>query len=240
MRSTLLLIVTIGLTLSAAALANEPLVDMESPVPVDQSLGFALGTQYESTDIDLDLDGHEENFDLQALYGTLTVPLSTQWDFMLRLGGANASTTDFNGHTEWAWGMGLHAIIITWDELSLEATGQITSVTSSAARTVVEYDGDNEPNSYRGDDELSLFEYNLMTGPTWTHGPLTLSAGAMARYMTGEFTIYRSPKRDVDHDIRVGGYVGARFDVTEPVSLYGDVQLDEQLTRFSAGLLWRL
>jgi hypothetical protein len=226
--------------ISSVALAKEPLVQVEAPPATDAWFGYTLGVQYEYSDMDIDLENGEQSFDIRAVYGTFTVPLSPKWDFLLRLGGANASTNDFDGRTEWAWGMGLHAIIASWDELSLEAKGQITSVTASKPRTVTVFDAHGDPNYFRGDDELSLFEYNLMVGPTWSHGPLSLSAGAMARYMTGDFAYYGSPTQDVDHDLRIGGYVGASFDVTDAIGIFGDVQADEQLNRFSAGLLWRL
>lgn len=220
---------------SSVVLAQQPAVPLEAPPTTDAWFGYTFGVQYENSDMDVDVHGTEYNFDIRAIYGTFTVPLSPQWDFFLRLGGANASTTDFDGRTEWTWGMGAHAIIATWDELALEAKGQITSVTSSKARTVF------DPNYRRGDDELSLFEYNLKVGPTWSHGPLSLSGGVMARYTTGDFTYFGDNSTEkVDHDLRIGGYLGAGFDVTEAIGIFGDVQADEQLTRFSAGVLWRL
>ncbi len=233
----------ISLVMSVAAPAREPLVQVEPPAPVDPWLGYALGVQYESSDMDLTLDGTDKNFDIQAVYGVLSVPLSQRWDFMLRLGGANASARGFDGKTDWSWGMGLHAIIASWDELALEAKGQLTSITSSKKVTVTVLDNDNDPNSFRGTQELSLFEYNLMVGPTWSHGSLSLSGGAMLRYMTGNYDLTVSgggSELDVDHKLRIGGYVGAGFDVTQNIGVFGNVQLDEQLTRFSAGLLWKL
>jgi hypothetical protein len=193
--------------------------------------------------MDLDLNGREQNFDIQAVFATFNVPLSPRWDFMLRLGGANASSKDFDGRTDWAWGMGLHAVVASWDEFTLDAKGRLTSITSSNHRTITILDTDNEPNNYRGTDELSLFEYDLMFGPTWSHGPLTLSGGAMLRYMTGDFDFTASKgsyRNDVDHQVRVGGYVEGLFDINKTIGIFGNVQVDEQLQRFSGGLLWRL
>jgi hypothetical protein len=238
-----LLIAAVSLIVSSAVLANEPLVQVEPAPPVDRWLGYTLGVQYESSDLDLDLNGNKQNFDIRAVYGVFTAPLSPRWDFLLRLGGANASSSNFDGRTDWTWGIGLHAVIASWDELTLDATGQITSITSSASRTLTVLDSDNEPNDFRGKDELSLFEYNLMVGPTWSRGPLSLSGGAMLRYITGDFDFTASVgsyREDVDHQLRVGGYAGARYDLTNAISVHGNVQADEQLLRFSAGLLWRL
>jgi hypothetical protein len=240
MKSKLLMVVTIIGFISAAALAKEPLVQAKPAPPIDRGLGYTLGVQYENTDIEVDLEGDEQDFDIEALYGTFTVPLSPRWDFELRLGGAKASTEDFDGRTDWAWGMGLHVVLASWDELTLEAKGQLESMTSSASRTIGIPDENDVLYYYRGDDELSLFEYSLMAGPTWSQGPLSLSAGAMVRYLTGDFSIFGSSSQDVDHHFRVGGYAGARFDVTDAIGIFGNVQLDEQLTRFSAGALWRL
>ncbi len=226
--------------ISSVAMAKEPSVPLEAPPSTDAWFGYTLGAEYEYSDMDIDLDGREQGFDIRAVYGVFTVPLSPRWDFFLRLGGANVSTDDFDGRTEWAWGMGARATIATWDELSLEAKGQITSVTSSKARTITLLDSDSEPNDYRGDDELGLFEYNLKVGPTWSHGPLSLSGGVMARYMTGDFKYYGGSTQDVDHDLRIGGYIGAGLGITNTIGIFGDVQADEQLSRFTAGLLWRL
>jgi hypothetical protein len=244
MRS-ILSVAAVSLVLSSAVLAKEPLVQVEPPPPVDPWLGYVLGVQYEYSDMDLHLDGDKQNFDIQAVYGTFDVPLSPRWDFLVRLGGANASSTDFDGRTDWAWGIGLHATIAVWDEFTLEAKGQISSLTSSAGRTITIFDSDLDPNYYKGTDELSLFEYNLMVGPTWSRGPLSLRGGAMLRYMTGDFDFTvsapsQSYRKDVDHDFLVGGYLGGTFDVNNSIAIKGDLQADGQLLRLSAGLIWRL
>jgi hypothetical protein len=232
--------------IASIALANAPSIPLEAPPTTETWFGYTFGAQYEYSDMEVDVHNHEYDFDIRAVYGTFTVPLSSRLDFFLRLGGARASTTDFDGGTDWAWGMGARGTIATWDELALEAKGQITSVTSSKARTLTVYDSNHpydhdDPNYFRGDDQLSLFEYNLKVGPTWSHGPLSLSGGAMARYMTGDFTYYGDNTTEkVDHQTCFGGYLGIGFDITEAISFFGDVQADRRLTRFSAGVLWRL
>jgi hypothetical protein len=229
--------------LSSVVLAEEPLVQVQPPPPVDRWLGYTLGAQYEYSDMDLHLEGHKQNFDIQAVYATFTAPLSPRWDFLLRLGGADASSDDFSGRAEWAWGMGLHAIVAAWGDFTLDATGQVESVTSSTRAIEGVPDANHVLHFYEGRDELSFFEYNLMVGPTWSHGPLSLSAGAMVRYVTGDLDFtsrFGGFRQDVDHHVRVGGYVGTDFDVTHTLSITGNAQLDEDLTRVSAGLLWWL
>jgi hypothetical protein len=229
--------------LSSVALAEGPLAQGPTPPPVDRWLGYTLGAQYEYSDMDFRFEGAKQNFDIQAVYATFTAPLSPRWDFLLRLGGANASSNDVSGTTEWAWGMGLHAIVAAWGDFTLDATGQIESVTSSTRAIEGVLDANDVLQFYEGRDELSFFEYNLMVGPTWSHGPLSLSAGAMVRYVTGDFDFtsrFGGFGLDMDHRARVGGYVGADFDVTNTLSISGNVQLDEDLTRVSAGLLWWL
>lgn len=155
--------------------------------------------------------GDKERLDFQTAFATFSAALTSRWEFFVRVGGAQAETTGFDGGWNVSWGLGTRATLLRWRDLSWGGLVQFTNLVSRFD-TMEEFSIDGTPTLLNATDELNLGEYVLATGPTWQQGPLTLYGGLLLRYADGEFEILAGrlgDQFDVDARWDFGGYLGA-------------------------------
>jgi hypothetical protein len=172
---------------------------------------FGLAVEYGQSDTDLTFladGGLEESFDYRTIFANFTAPLTSRWEFFVRVGGAQAETAGFDGDWNLSWGLGTRYTVLKWNDLSWGILGQFTNLVSQFD-TMGVFDVNEGP--VRETDELNVVEYVFATGPTWRHGGLSLYGGLLVRLADGNFEIIAErfgDRFDIDAQWEVGGYVG--------------------------------
>lgn len=190
-----------------------------------------VNADYSRADTDVVFrDGRKKTFDSQTAYATLSVALTHQWDFFVRVGGSQAETAGFDGQWDVSWGLGTRITAFQWRDFRWGFLGQVTNLVSRMENQH-EFLVDDTPVVLPTTDELNLTEYVFATGLTWRHGPFTLYGGPLVRYVTGEFEIVTNrsdnfDRNDEGNDLRdrwdAGGYVGGQVTLfqTDPLRTY--------------------
>ncbi len=210
---------------------------------------FGLAVEYGQADTDISFagGGPEESFDYRTIFATFSAPLTPRWEFFVRLGGAQAETTGFEGDWNISWGLGTRYTVLKWGDFSWGVLGQFSNLVSDF-ETMGIFDVNEGP--IRETDELNLVEYVLATGPTWRYGWLSLYGGLLVRLADGDFEVITGRFSDefgIDSEWEVGGYVGGIVTLfrRDPARTYGFSRADltaegrftEDNTGFSVGLL---
>ncbi len=224
-------------------------------VPVGPSTAILNGTRFgltvESGQADTDIAfagvSPEESFDFRTIFANFTAPLTSRWEFFVRVGGSQAETAGFDGDWNVAWGLGTRYTLLKWHDFSWGILAQFTSLLSDFD-TMTVFDVNEGP--IREKDELNLQEYVFATGPTWHRGPLSLYGGLLVRSLDGDFEIIAGrfgDQFDVDAQWEVGGYVGGVVTLfkTDPTrtfwfnraDLTAEGRFTGDSTGFSVGLL---
>ena len=203
----------------------------------------SLGFIFASSEMDFKMSGYGESWsatdiESKTYLARLSTGVSDNLEFYTLLGISDATADDFDGSSEFAWGLGTKFTVAEKDSVTWGGLFQIVSINSEGTMS-----GDTPDFGWQTMDvDVQLLEIQIAVGPTYTQESFSIYGGPFLHFVDGDFDcnpLGVSITFDIEQKSEFGGYVGAQFDLAESSSLFIEYQMTGDASAIAGGIVWR-
>jgi hypothetical protein len=192
--------------------------------------------------------------DMDRLYATIGYGLTDQIDLFFRLGGSRVDWKD-DGGTHAAIAGGIHSTFYSADRLKIGGLAQVSW--AEAEFDAIPFSNPFNESHVRMRGDLSLYEVQIAMAASYLLADgLSVYGGPFLYFADGDMDLHKDEpwhvwipegralsldsSYDIDETCRLGGYVGARYEIVENLTWDVEFQYTDDADAVTTGMIWRM
>ena len=200
--------------------AARAFIFMGCPTGDVQQDPVGMGANYSYSEADITIEGMGvDDVEFSSYLARIAYGATDEWGVFVSVGTADVEADDYDGSSEFAFGIGVKGVFHEGEHVSWGALSQIHWFKSKDTGRV---DG------LSADGEFDLYEVQVGAGPIYQADGFCVYGGPFLDFIRGDFDVRirgRSVPGEIKEESKFGGYVGGQIQIWNDATLGVEVQI---------------